>query len=164
MELIGATSLMVAEGRTRKVDVLEMKAAPTTGPDGETLSEGRSVAGLSCIGWGLAGAVASKADQLRWLPGQRQFRYDIAGFVTLMKNWPLHCEADFEFLEEDEANPGEYVWRKEHLNMLNMIATNCHRLGVDHPIHPTTEIDNGWLDVVFLGGGHTRSEAARAGL
>jgi len=82
-----------------------------------------------------------------------------------MKDWPLHCEAEFDLLLEDEENPGgELVWRKEKINMLNMIATNCHKLGVDHPIHPDTEIDNGWLDVVFLGGGHTRTAAARAGM
>ena len=111
----------------------------------------------------------------------------------IFQDWPLHCEADFEFLEEDtdstpqtgsdggsssggggddgvlttgttSSNEGRLVWRRERINMLNMIATNCHRLGVDHPIHPTTEIDNGWLDVVFLGGGHSRGDAARAGL
>lgn len=207
VELIGATSLMVAEGNTRMVDVIDMtvlaKEAPKTAPEGRKvgsdapnevaeevtkkvggedsgdhdsagpdnvptdqtgLPESRRVAGLSCVGWGLAGAVALKADQLRWLPGQRNFRYDIAGFVTLMKNWPLHCEADFELLVEDDEKEGELVWISEHHNMLNMIATNCHKLGVDHPIHPDTRIDDGWLWVVFMGGGHSRTDAARAGM
>lgn len=48
--------------------------------------------------------------------------------------------------------------------MLNMIATNCHRLGVDHPIHPDAKIDDGWLHVVFMGGNQTRTDAARAGM
>jgi hypothetical protein len=34
---------------------------------------------------GLAGAVALKADELRWIPGQKQMRYDIAGFVTILQ-------------------------------------------------------------------------------
>ena len=37
------------------------------------------------FGWGMAGAVALKADELRWIPGQKKMRYDIAGFVTMMK-------------------------------------------------------------------------------
>ena len=30
--------------------------------------EDRTIYGLSCIGWGLAGAVAQMADKLRWIP------------------------------------------------------------------------------------------------
>ncbi len=37
------------------------------------------------MGWGLAGAVGLQADKLRWLPGQKKFRYDIAGFITMMR-------------------------------------------------------------------------------
>ena len=40
---------------------------------------------LSVFGWGLAGAVAAKAAKLRWIPGQKSMRYDIAGFVTVLQ-------------------------------------------------------------------------------
>ena len=36
------------------------------------------------MGWGLAGAVGLQADKMRWVPGQKQARYDIAGFITLL--------------------------------------------------------------------------------
>ena len=32
----------------------------------------------------MAGAVALKADKLRWIPGQKKARYDIAGAVTML--------------------------------------------------------------------------------
>merc|ERR1711937_10765 len=104
---------MVASGKTRKIDLIQMRSSKA------------SVCGLSCVGWGLAGAVALKADQLRWLPGQRNFRYDIAGFVTLMKNWPLDCAADFEFLIKQGEKDGQplFEWKKESIQMINMIAT-----------------------------------------
>jgi hypothetical protein len=38
----------------------------------------------SVFGWGMAGAVALKADKLRWIPGQKKARYDIAGAVTML--------------------------------------------------------------------------------
>lgn len=146
-------SMMIARGTTRRIDLIEMKSAAR-----------ESVCGLSCVGWGLAGAVALKADQLRWLPGQRNLRYDIAGFVTLMKNWPLSCEAEFEFLVEQETDgKKEFVWIQEKINMINMIASSCEKLGVDHPIDRHARIDDGMLSMVFMGGKHSRTEAAVAG-
>lgn len=153
IELISAMSLMIARGTTRRIDLIQMKSAAR-----------ESVCGLSCVGWGLAGAVALKADQLRWLPGQRNLRYDIAGFVTLMKNWPLNCEAEFEFLAEQETDgKKKFVWIKEKINMINMIASSCEKLGVDHPIDREARIDDGMLSMVFMGGKHSRTEAAIAG-
>ena len=32
----------------------------------------------------MAGAVALNADKLRWIPGQKKARYDIAGAVTML--------------------------------------------------------------------------------
>lgn len=52
----------------------------------------------------MAGAVALKADKLRWLPGQRSMRYDIAGFVSLIQDWPV---ADKGILEYREAIEGK---------------------------------------------------------
>jgi len=71
--LVGRAALSVARGHTKKVDVIEITW------------EGGSKFGLSCVGWGLAGAVGLQADKMRWVPGQKQARYDIAGFITLLK-------------------------------------------------------------------------------
>eukprot|EP00039_Didymoeca_costata_P004887 m.76845 g.76845 ORF g.76845 m.76845 type:complete len:834 (+) comp12585_c0_seq1:102-2603(+) len=150
VQLIGRAALMIAEGHKRKVDLISVKGTNHT------------TCGLSCVGWGLAGAVALKADQLRWLPGQRHFRYDIAGFVTLMKNWPLSCKGTFEFLVESEN--GEEKWEAEEIQMINMIATNCPKLGVDHPICKDVRIDDGKLAVAFMDGNHTRMEAVQAAM
>lgn len=121
LQLIGGASLMVAEGTTRRVDVIRV----------ETADEVKY--GLSCIGWGIAGAVARKADELRWIPGQRKFRYDIAGFVTMVKDWPVNNIAKFEF--HVKKPDGTYEWEvHEEIDLINMIATNVPKLGVDHPI------------------------------
>lgn len=37
----------------------------------------------SCVAWGLAGACTARAERLRWVPGQKKLRYDLAGFLTL---------------------------------------------------------------------------------
>jgi hypothetical protein len=73
VSVIGRAALAVAKGFTRKVDVIHVQSAT------------EEVFALSVFGWGLAGAVALKADKLRWLPGQRSARYDIAGFVTMIQ-------------------------------------------------------------------------------
>jgi hypothetical protein len=50
------------------------------------LSHSLTLAALqSCVGWGIAGAVALQADKMRWVPGQKQARYNIAGLVTFLK-------------------------------------------------------------------------------
>eukprot|EP00048_Salpingoeca_helianthica_P005630 m.89768 g.89768 ORF g.89768 m.89768 type:complete len:759 (-) comp13673_c1_seq1:46-2322(-) len=85
VHLTGRAALGVAAGTWREVDVLRVAMAD------------RTIYGLSCIGWGLAGAVAQTADRLRWLPGQRKARYDIAGFVTMMSDWPLKCDCELLF-------------------------------------------------------------------
>ena len=42
---------------------------------------------LSCFGWGLAGAVALKADKLRWIPGQKSARLVV--FFTFLSLFRL---------------------------------------------------------------------------
>ena len=64
-----------------------------TPPPLSTSDEMTSIYALSCFGWGMSGAVALKADHLRWVPGQKNARYDIAGFVSLMKDWLVTCFA-----------------------------------------------------------------------
>lgn len=85
VSLTGNASLAVAEGRWRYVDVLKVAMGDAT------------IYGLSCIGWGLAGSVAQMADKLRWIPGQRKARYDIAGFVIMLTDWPLKCHCTMYF-------------------------------------------------------------------
>jgi len=64
-------STAICTGHAERIDVIEI------------ITSTYIKYGLSCVGWGLAGAVGQKADELRWIPGQRSARYDIAGFVTL---------------------------------------------------------------------------------
>lgn len=77
-------ALAAAGGHTTRIDVVQVTPTepPANAPPGTPPAE--PLYGLSCFGWGLAGAVALKAAQLRWVPGQRAARYDIAGFVTLV--------------------------------------------------------------------------------
>lgn len=76
VSLVGRAALAVAKGLTCKVDVIKVER--------ETDDEEKLVYALSCFGWGLAGAVALKADKLRWIPGQKKARYDIAGAVSML--------------------------------------------------------------------------------
>ena len=77
----------MAKGTYRNIDVIECKM------------EGGDIYALSCFGWGLAGAVALKAAKLRWIPGQKKARYDIAGFVTMLRVglWGISCSFFFSF-------------------------------------------------------------------
>lgn len=112
ISLVGHATLAVAKGVTRKIDVIEYMseeehifALVSHGTRGGTRKAVRAARGQcracvctipfiadlrpcssskSMFGWGLAGAVSLKADQLRWLPGQKKARYDIAGAVTLL--------------------------------------------------------------------------------
>lgn len=80
--VVGRAALNACMGRTRRVDVLKVEGAET------------DRYALSVMGWGLAGAVAMKAAKLRWIPGQKNVRYDLAGFVTMLSEWPVRDEAD----------------------------------------------------------------------
>jgi len=84
VSLVGRAALAVAKGLTCKVDVIRVERDTKDTEDDEKL-----VYALSCFGWGLAGAVALKADKLRWIPGQKKARYDIAGAVSMLMARPL---------------------------------------------------------------------------
>lgn len=121
-------ALAAAGGQTTKIDVIAVTGGPAT------------LYGLSCFGWGLAGAVALKAAQLRWVPGQRKARYDIAGAITLMADWPVACPCTFEYMEEKPDRVDPAVMRKVRkalsIGVVNLIASNVSKLGKDHPISP----------------------------
>lgn len=135
VSLVGRAALAVAKGKKRQVDVFNV------------ISEKEKIFALSCFGWGLAGAVALKADKLRWIPGQKRARYDIAGAVTMLRDWPV---IDRAVLEYPEMERGVEVWRKENIGAVNMIATNLPFLGDDHPIHPNIGPDDGHVALVVV--------------
>jgi diacylglycerol kinase family enzyme len=116
---------------------------------------------LSVFGWGLAGAVALKADKLRWLPGQRSARYDIAGFVTMIQDWPVIDNGMLEYWEGDRDAAGEKVWKSTEVSCINLVATNLSKLGNDHPIWPTIEPDDGTLAFSYIDGKNGRLDVAR---
>jgi hypothetical protein len=110
---------------------------PVQAPE-ESSEKSVEIYALSCFGWGLAGAVALKADKLRWIPGQKSARYDIAGFVSLISDWPITDEATLKY---KETEGGE--WKEVEISTINLITTNLSHLGSDHPIHPDIECDDG---------------------
>ena len=111
---------------------------------------------LSCFGWGMSGAVALKADKLRWIPGQRSARYDIAGFVSLISDWPV---ADKGNLEYKDSATGE--WIKTEISLINMICTNLDYLGVKHPIYPDVKPDDGRIVLSYIDSKNSRAKVVR---
>lgn len=94
----------------------------------------------SVFGWGLSGVVAKAAAKLRWVPGQRAARYDIAGFVTMLKEWPVLDKGTFSYLDKDGN------WVERPLETINLTATKMSHLGDDHPIYPGTQnLTQCWL-------------------
>ncbi|EDQ88820.1 uncharacterized protein MONBRDRAFT_32642 [Monosiga brevicollis MX1] len=147
--LVGYSALAVAKGLTTNVDVISFERL-----DMDTEEE-RKVFALSCFGWGIAGAVALKADKLRWIPGQKKARYDIAGAVSLLSDWPIVDEFDFSYpVSENE-------WATERLRTINLIASNMPYLGSDNAIYPHIEPDDGNLAVVTVADTCSRMEVIR---
>lgn len=148
VSVVGRAALAVAKGFTRPVDVIHVK------------SEAEEVFALSVFGWGLAGAVALKADKLRWLPGQRSARYDIAGFVTMIQDWPVIDNATLEYWG-GEMDGDDKVWKTTDISCINLVATNLAFLGNDHPIWPTIEPDDGYLAFSYIDGKNGRLDVVR---
>ncbi len=109
------------------------------------------------MGWGLAGAVALKAAKLRWIPGQKNVRYDLAGFVTMVRDWPVIDKARMHFLMDvKHGDTTKLEWVEEDVSLVNMVVTNLSKLGVDHPITKDMEPDNGRFCVLICDGAATR--------
>jgi diacylglycerol kinase family enzyme len=152
VQLTTRAALGVASGNTRLVDVVEC------------VLEDSKVYGLSCIGWGLAGAVGLQADKLRWLPGQRKVRYDIAGFVTMIKDWPVVSKCQFAYLVPKEDGTEQTEWRVSNWGFINFIASNVPKLGVDHPISSEVSIDDGYMAIAMLADNLSRTQVIQAAL
>ena len=94
--IIGHATLAAAGGYTRHVDVIKIATGAEELPEDDVYA-------LSVYGWGLGGTVAKAADRMRWLPGQKRFRYDIAGFVSFMKDWPVVCKMKLKWRGSDDS-------------------------------------------------------------
>eukprot|EP00730_Choanoeca_flexa_P007789 TRINITY_DN12393_c0_g1_i4.p1 TRINITY_DN12393_c0_g1~~TRINITY_DN12393_c0_g1_i4.p1 ORF type:complete len:476 (+),score=119.90 TRINITY_DN12393_c0_g1_i4:888-2315(+) len=151
VSLVGRAALAVAKGLTCKVDVIRVER--------ETVDDEKLVYALSCFGWGIAGAVALKADKLRWIPGQKKARYDIAGAVSMLTDWPIVDKFKFEYpVKKDD---GTHEWKTEYLSTINMISANMPYLGDDHAISPRVTPDDGNLAVVVVNGTASRMDVIR---
>lgn len=84
--------------------------------------------------------MALKADKLRWIPGQKRARYDIAGAVTMLRDWPIVDVGKLEYPKEVKGKGGKITteWVTTEVSCVNLIAANLPFLGSDHPIHPST--------------------------
>eukprot|EP00039_Didymoeca_costata_P025376 m.13110 g.13110 ORF g.13110 m.13110 type:complete len:503 (-) comp4793_c0_seq2:81-1589(-) len=144
-------ALAAAKGHTRRIDVLK-----------HTFSERPTepIFALSVFGWGLAGTVAKTADELRWIPGQKGFRYDLAGFVSMMKDWPPTCKCTISYPKEGEPDG----WAHEEASLTNMAATNLSWLGVDHPMTQDVTPDDGFLVTYWVPSTVKRTEIISMGM
>ena len=119
---------------------------------------------LSCFGWGMSGAVALKADKLRWIPGQRSARYDIAGFASLISDWPIADKGRLEYREFDVDTGKTSDWKETDISLINMIATNLDYLGVKHPIYPGVKPDDGRIVLSYIDSKCSRRQVVKLGL
>ncbi|EGD76197.1 hypothetical protein PTSG_00903 [Salpingoeca rosetta] len=115
--------------------------------------------GLSCIGWGLTGACTARAQHLRWMPGQKKIRYDVAGFLTLLKDWPIVCKCKFEWLDSKTNE-----WIAEDIGIVNMIAANMDKLGVAHAICRGIKPDDGMIGLTLIDDTHSRTGTVAAAM
>eukprot|EP00051_Salpingoeca_urceolata_P035202 m.28753 g.28753 ORF g.28753 m.28753 type:complete len:596 (-) comp8925_c0_seq1:66-1853(-) len=105
-ECLGArAALALVQGYVRSVDVIEI-LQPEKDPK----------YALSLVGWGMCGTVAARAEGMRWMPWNRYYRYDLAGFVSLIRDWPGsgHGKAEYRFtsqraVEENDRRVEESV-------------------------------------------------------
>jgi diacylglycerol kinase family enzyme len=131
ISIVGRAALATCKGGTRKVDVIKCIQQPCpTSTDPALQGPGAAeIYGLSCFGWGMAGAVALKADKLRWIPGQRSMRYDIAGFASLVNDWPVADKGTLEYREAIEGQDDPGPWVTTEISVINLIVTNMATLG-----------------------------------
>eukprot|EP00052_Salpingoeca_macrocollata_P022869 m.199798 g.199798 ORF g.199798 m.199798 type:complete len:526 (+) comp21903_c3_seq4:129-1706(+) len=151
-QLIGMAVLGAIRGEKRRVDVLEV-----------TAQDGTVRHGLSCFGWALSGAIALQADNMRWMPGQKSARYDIASLITFIKNWPVVCRALLEYpVTKTDSNGKETEeWVLRDIATSNLLCTNVPKLGKDHPITSDIAIDDGKVCLTLLPETCTRTGLAR---
>lgn len=146
--LVGRAALAATRNHKRGIDVIQTRF-------GDKPEE--NIYALSVFGWGLAGTVAKAADDMRWIPGQKSFRYDLAGFVSMLKDWPLQCKATLEY-------PTDSGIKTEEISLINFTATNLPWLGVDHPMTQDSAPDDGYLVVSWVPTGMSRAKIVKMGL
>lgn len=154
VQLVTNAALAVAKGYSTRVDVIEIKFKDSV------------KYALSCVGWGLAGAVGLQADKLRWVPGQKQARYDIAGFVTVLTDWPVVSRGllSYPHSEKDQDGNMVEVWTTRNIASINLIASNVPKLGNDHPICREITAQNGKLAVCMIDEKMSRTDTIKAAL
>ena len=54
-------------------------------------------------------------------------RYDIAGFVSIISDWPITDQAILRYKEDDE-------WKETTMSTINLIVTNLSYLGNEYII------------------------------
>eukprot|EP00047_Mylnosiga_fluctuans_P023539 m.139911 g.139911 ORF g.139911 m.139911 type:complete len:857 (-) comp9621_c0_seq5:187-2757(-) len=152
--LVSNAALAVARGHTSRVDVIEMTS--------RTFSK----YALSCVGWGLAGAVGLMADKLRWVPGQKQARYDIAGAVTMLSDWPIVCRGQLSYPVTEAGPDGakSTVWKSKNIGCINLIASNVPLLGNDHPICKDISAQDGKMAIALIDQSMSRTAVIKAAL
>eukprot|EP00047_Mylnosiga_fluctuans_P023538 m.139873 g.139873 ORF g.139873 m.139873 type:complete len:933 (-) comp9621_c0_seq2:187-2985(-) len=154
VELVTNASLATARGHTMRVDVIEIK------------SKSYTKYALSCVGWGLAGAVGQQADKLRWVPGQKQARYDIAGAVTMLSDWPIVCRGQLSYPVTEAGPDGakSTVWKSKNIGCINLIASNVPLLGNDHPICKDISAQDGKMAIALIDQSMSRTAVIKAAL
>lgn len=148
--LVGRAALAAARNHTRQVDVISCASS-----DEST----EIIYALSVFGWGMAGTVAKVADQMRWLPGQKRFRYDIAGVVSMMKDWPIICSGTLSYPVGED-----WTWKHELFSCSNFTATSLPWLGVDHPMTRDVGPDDGYMVVSWVPSTVPRLQVIEIGL
>ena len=111
----------------------------------------------------MAGAVALKADKLRWIPGQKSARYDIAGFVSLISDWPVADKGVLEYREFD-GTPDGAPWAKKEISLINMITSNLDKQGKKCPILPGIKPDDGMVCMSYIESTCSRAHVVKLGL
>eukprot|EP00048_Salpingoeca_helianthica_P023945 m.28474 g.28474 ORF g.28474 m.28474 type:complete len:871 (+) comp9086_c0_seq2:192-2804(+) len=154
VQLVTNAALAVAKGYSTRVDVIEIKSKDSV------------KYALSCVGWGLAGAVGLQADKLRWVPGQKQARYDIAGFITLVTDWPVVTRGLLSYpeIKPDERGGTVEVWKSRNIASINLIASNVPKLGNDHPICKDITAQNGKIAICMIDEKTSRTDTIKAAL
>ena len=150
------SAVAAVSGAQRQVDILELLR-----PDDQPRYA------LSLFGWGMCGVVAAKAEGLRWLPGHRHYRYDLAGALALLRDWPVVAHAKLYVRDEGRPQPGgEFSydaagWREEALNAVNVMACNVPDLGRGRPVARGISLDDGFLSLSVIPEGLSKRDVVR---
>lgn len=120
----------ILDGSQGHVDVMEIDNTDNEKED--------KMFALSLIGWGLSGSIAKRAEKMRWMPGHRHYRYDLAGGVSLVKDWPAFGTATLRF-----RRPGSGDWESKEISIANFLAATVPTLGKGRPFSVDKSLDDG---------------------